>query len=151
MAHVSNKLLLQELTPWLKKVKSLKRKGFDMYGLPPLPDTVGEGILQIVQGISQKANFCNYTYIDEMRSDAILNCISYIHNFNPEKSTNLFAYLYQITTTAFIRRINLEKKHNYIKDKLMIGSDMERTEAIERFESKQNEQKERAKTRTKSK
>ena len=39
----------------------------------------------------------------------------YIHNFDPEKSSNPFAYFTQIIYYAFIRRIQKEKKQLYIK------------------------------------
>jgi hypothetical protein len=54
-----------------------------------------------------------------MISDGIENCLHYIHNFNPEKSSNPFAYFTQIIYYAFIRRIQKEKKQLYIKYKSM--------------------------------
>lgn len=45
------------------------------------------------------------------------NCILYMHNFDPEKSQNPFAYFTQITHYAFIRRIEREKKYSYTKYK----------------------------------
>ena len=43
----------------------------------------------------------------------------YIDNFDPDKSKNPFAYFTQIIYFAFIRRIQKEKKHVYIKYKSM--------------------------------
>jgi hypothetical protein len=43
----------------------------------------------------------------------------YASNFNPEKSTNPFAYFTQIIYFAFLRRIEKEKKQLYIKYKTM--------------------------------
>ena len=54
--------------------------------------------------------FVNYTFREEMILDGIENCITYIDNFNPEKSKNPFAYFTQITYYAFLRRIQKEKK-----------------------------------------
>ena len=54
-----------------------------------------------------------------MISDGIENCLHYIHNFDPEKSSNPFAYFTQIIYYAFIRRIQKEKKQLYIKFKSM--------------------------------
>ena len=42
--------------------------------------------------------------------DGIENCITYINNFDPAKSSNPFAYFTQITYYAFLRRIQKEKK-----------------------------------------
>ena len=52
-----------------------------------------------------------------MISDGIENCVQYIHNFNPDKSENPFAYFTQIIWYAFLRRIQKEKKQMYIKFK----------------------------------
>ena len=65
--------------------------------------------MKISTRLSTKPNFINYTYRDEMISDGIENCVNYIGNFNPEKSTNPFAYFTQIIYYAFLRRIQREK------------------------------------------
>ena len=41
---------------------------------------------------------------EDMISDGIENCVEYIHNFDPAKSSNPFAYFTQIIH-AFLRRI----------------------------------------------
>ena len=42
---------------------------------------------------------------DDMIGDGIENCITYVDNFDPSKSTNPFAYFTQIVYFAFLRRI----------------------------------------------
>ena len=54
-----------------------------------------------------------------MISDGIENCVQYIHNFNPEKSQNPFAYFTQIIHYAFLRRIQREKRQLEIKNKII--------------------------------
>jgi hypothetical protein len=54
-----------------------------------------------------------------MISDGIENCLMYLHNFDPAKTNNPFAYFTQIIKFAFIRRIEKEKKQHYIKIKNM--------------------------------
>jgi DNA-directed RNA polymerase specialized sigma24 family protein len=56
---------------------------------------------------------------DDMISDGIENCVQYIHNFDPEKSRNPFAYFTQIIHYAFLRRIQKEKKQLDIKNKII--------------------------------
>jgi DNA-directed RNA polymerase specialized sigma24 family protein len=56
---------------------------------------------------------------EDMISDGIENCVQYIHNFDPEKSTNPFAYFTQIIHYAFLRRIQKEKKQLEIKTKII--------------------------------
>jgi len=54
-----------------------------------------------------------------MICDGIENCVQYINNFNPEKSTNPFAYFTQIIHYAFLRRIQKEKKQLEIRQKII--------------------------------
>jgi hypothetical protein len=54
-----------------------------------------------------------------MICDGIENCLTYIHNFDPGKSTNPFAYFTQIIYFAFLRRISKEKKQLEIKSKIL--------------------------------
>jgi hypothetical protein len=56
---------------------------------------------------------------EDMISDGIENCVQYIHNFDPEKSKNPFAYFTQIINYAFLRRIQKEKKQLDIKTKII--------------------------------
>lgn len=85
--------------------------------IPRIPDKIGEAFILIATKLSNKANFVGYTYKDEMVSDAIENCVNAVHSFNPEKSSNPFAYFTQIVWYAFLRRIEKEKKQTYIKYK----------------------------------
>ena len=87
--------------------------------LPVIPDYAGECFLKIAERLSHRPNFINYAFREEMVSDGIENCVMYASNFNPEKSTNPFAYFTQIIYYAFLRRIEKEKKQLYIKYKTM--------------------------------
>ena len=87
--------------------------------LPIVSEYLGSVFLKIAQRLSFRPNFINYAFKDDMISDGIENCLHYIHNFNPEKSKNPFAYFTQIIYYAFIRRIQKEKKQLYIKYKSM--------------------------------
>lgn len=86
---------------------------------PQIPEYVGECFLKIATHLSYKPNFINYTFRDDMISDGVENCLIYVHNFNPEKSNNPFGYFTQIIYFAFVRRIQREKKHQYIRCKLI--------------------------------
>jgi hypothetical protein len=84
---------------------------------PAIPNYIGECFMKIAEGLSHKPNFINYTYRDEMMSDGIENCLMYFNNFDPTKSKNPFAYFTQIIYYAFLRRIQKEKKQQYVKYK----------------------------------
>ena len=83
--------------------------------IPPVTNYIGECFLKIATHLSYRPNFINYTYRDEMISDGIENCLQYVKNFNPEKSSNPFAYFTQIIYYAFLRRIQKEKKQTHVK------------------------------------
>jgi hypothetical protein len=84
---------------------------------PKLPDFIGECILKIASRLSYRPNFANYPYREEMVSDAVLNCVTYIDNFDPSKSTSPFGYLTQICWFSFVRIINKEKREKYTQYK----------------------------------
>ena len=86
---------------------------------PVIPRYIGECFLKIANHLSFKPNFVNYMFKEDMISDGIENCVQYIHNFNPEKSQNPFAYFTQIIHYAFLRRIQREKRQLEIKDKIL--------------------------------
>lgn len=88
--------------------------------VPRIPNYVGECISLIANRLATKPNFSGYSFIDEMISDGIENCIMYIHNFNPDKSKNPFGYITLIIHHAFLRRIEKESKHSYVRHKLMM-------------------------------
>jgi DNA-directed RNA polymerase specialized sigma24 family protein len=84
---------------------------------PRIPKYIGESILLICTNLAKKPNFSGYTYKEDMISDAMIDCIAGVGNFNPDKTNNPFAYFTQIAWNAFIRRIMKEKKQTYIKHK----------------------------------
>ena len=86
---------------------------------PRIPRYIGECFLKIATHLSFKPNFVNYMFKEDMISDGIENCVQYIHNFNPGKSQNPFAYFTQIIHYAFLRRIQKEKKQLEIKNKIL--------------------------------
>lgn len=112
--YVNNKELYAVMVEYINNVRQAQKASEPK---PQVPDYVGKCLMQISTRLATKPNFANYTYKEEMISDGIENCLQYIDNFNPDKSTNPFAYFTQIIYFAFIRRIQKEKKQTYIKHK----------------------------------
>lgn len=112
--YVNNKDLLQALIDYRNACKEAEESGDRN---PQVPEYVGKCILLIATRLATKPNFSGYSYKEEMISDGIENCLQYIHNFDPDKSQNPFAYFTQIIWYAFLRRIQKEKKQTYIKFK----------------------------------
>ena len=120
--YVNNKEFLNALENYFAEVNRAQEKGLDK---PPIPRYVGECFLKIANHLSYKPNFVNYMFKEDMICDGIENCVRYIHNFNPEKSKNPFAYFTQIIYYAFLRRISLEKKQLEIKNKIIERSNFD--------------------------
>ena len=114
--YVNNKELLQALIVCREKVAHAKENDLPK---PRITNYLGECFLKIATHLSYKPNFVNYMFRDDMISDGIENCVQYIHNFDPEKSRNPFAYFTQIIHYAFLRRIQKEKKQLDIKTKII--------------------------------
>ena len=114
--YVDNAVFLEAMIEYKKQYHISKSNDEE---LPIISEYLGSVFLKIAQRLSFRPNFINYAFKDDMISDGIENCLHYIHNFNPEKSTNPFAYFTQIIYYAFIRRIQIEKKQLYIKFKSM--------------------------------
>ena len=114
--YVDNEKFLGVMTDYREKYLQAKDEEEE---LPIIPDYAGECFLKIAERLSHRPNFINYAFREEMVSDGIENCVMYASNFNPEKSTNPFAYFTQIIYFAFLRRIEKEKKQLYIKYKTM--------------------------------
>jgi len=114
--YVNNKEFLEAITVYRDKVAFAKENNLPK---PRIPDYIGGCFLKIATHLSYKPNFVNYMFREDMISDGIENCVQYIHNFNPEKSQNPFAYFTQIIHYAFLRRIQKEKKQLEIKTKII--------------------------------
>jgi DNA-directed RNA polymerase specialized sigma subunit len=114
--YVNNKDFLAALIEYKKNISEAQERGDPK---PRITNYLGECFLKIATHLSFKPNFVNYIFKDDMISDGIENCVQYIHNFNPEKSQNPFAYFTQIIHYAFLRRIQKEKKQLEIKNKIL--------------------------------
>lgn len=114
--YVNNEKFLEQMKEFREKVLIAKEFGKPR---PRVPEYIGECIFKIASHLARKPNFANYTFKDDMISDGVENCLLYIDNFDPEKSSNPFAYFTQIIYYAFLRRIQKEKKQLYVKYKSM--------------------------------
>ena len=114
--YVNNKEFLEALINYRAKCQRAEEAG---EARPVIPRYIGECFLKIANHLSYKPNFVNYMFREDMISDGIENCVQYIHNFDPAKSKNPFAYFTQIIHYAFLRRIQKEKKQLDIKNKII--------------------------------
>ena len=120
--YVNNKEFLAAIVEYKYLIKLAEEQGKSK---PIIPRYLGECFMKIARHLSYKPNFVNYMFKEDMISDGIENCVQYINNFNPEKSSNPFAYFTQIIHYAFLRRIQKEKKQLEIRQKIIDRSGFE--------------------------
>jgi len=114
--YVNNKEFLEAIVEYRSSVASAAANNLPK---PRITNYLGECFLKIATHLSYKPNFVNYMFREDMISDGIENCVQYIHNFDPEKSSNPFAYFTQVIYYAFLRRIAKEKRQLEVKTKLL--------------------------------
>ena len=129
--YVNNPEFLQAIIAYKNKCKEAEESGDDN---PQIPNYIGECLYQIANRLATKPNFSGYTYKEEMISDGLENAVQALGNFDPNKSSNPFAYFTQIIWYAFLRRIDKEKKQLYIRHKVTEQSVVHGT-AVERDDS----------------
>lgn len=94
--YLNNQKFYERLTEWLATDDE------------KVPDDIAEGIFQICTNLARSGRFAGYTWKDDMIGEAILDCIRSARKFNPERSSNPFAYFTQIAYNAFRRCLNSE-------------------------------------------
>lgn len=95
-----------------------KTKAFDSnYG--KITATLANMYIKIVERISQRSNWRGYSYVDEMRGQALLQLADIGLQFNEMKSDNPFSYYTAIVNNSFTRVLNKEKKAQSLRDDLL--------------------------------
>jgi hypothetical protein len=87
-----------------------------------ITNTLGTMFLKLVERYSHRANWRGYTYVDEMRGQALVQLSQVGLQFNEAKSDNPFAYYTAAVNNSFTRVLNLEKRNQNIRDDILIDS-----------------------------
>lgn len=118
--YVDNAKFYQEMIEWKRQIKEAEETDEPK---PQISEYIARCFMEIGENLAKKPNFMNYPFKEDMISDGVENCLMYCANFDPEKSTNPFSYFTQIIYYAFLRRIQKEKKQNYVKYKYLESLD----------------------------
>ena len=84
-----------------------------------ITEELGKMFIKLSERYAQRSNWRGYTYVDEMRGQAILQLSQIGLQFDESKSENPFAYYTAAVTNSFTRILNLEKKSQNIRDDLL--------------------------------
>lgn len=82
-------------------------------------NTLGRMYIKLCEKYSMRSNWRGYTYVDEMRGQALLQLSQIGLQFNEAKSQNPFAYYTAAINNSFTRVLNLEKRNQNIRDDLL--------------------------------
>ncbi len=75
--------------------------------------------VKLCERYATRSNWRNYTYNDEMRSQALLQLSQIGLQFDEGKSQNPFAYYTAAITNSFTRVLNIEKRNQNIRDDIL--------------------------------
>ena len=102
---------------------------------------LARSFMMLVERYSMRFNWRGYTYVDEMRSQALLQLSQIGLQFDESKSQNPFAYYTAAIDNSFTRILNIEKKNQMIRDDLLIevGSNPSYTRQFEHESMMRNE------------
>lgn len=143
--YVSNKELYDAYDKWYKELDVVRAKGEEDTQIPPF---IVNSMIKICTKLSYASNFINYSFREDMISDALYDCVRFAKKFkyaiikkscettddytckvpgcvkrvNEPGCTrpgNPFSYLTTIAFSAFLRRIDAEKTQSYVKSKLI--------------------------------
>lgn len=84
-----------------------------------ITEELGRMFLKLAERYAQRSNWRGYTYIEEMKGQAILQLSQIGLQFDESKSENPFAYYTAAVTNSFTRILNIEKKNQNIRDDML--------------------------------
>ena len=100
---------------------SLTKGSFDVdHG--QITNRLGAMFLKLCERYSLRSNWRGYSYVDEMRGQALIQLTQIALQFDEGKSQNPFAYYTAAVTNSFTRVLNVEKRQRDIRDDLLQDS-----------------------------
>lgn len=84
-----------------------------------ITNRLGAMFLKLCERYSLKSNWRGYSYVDEMRGQAIIQLTQIALQFDEGKSQNPFAYYTAAVTNSFTRVLNVEKRQRDIRDDML--------------------------------
>lgn len=85
-----------------------------------ITDKLARMLMLLTDRYSRKANFNGYSFREDMVSAALINLVQNALKFNPEKSSNPFAFYTTAIKNSFLQYMLDEKKQRFIRDTLLV-------------------------------
>jgi hypothetical protein len=102
--------------------RSHSKKGAFSLDHGSITNKLAKMFILMVNKYGQRGNWRGYTYLDEMKGQALLQLSHMGLQFDEYKSDNPFSYYTASVSNSFTRVFNLEKKSQDLRDDLLIDS-----------------------------
>lgn len=80
---------------------------------------LGQYFLLMVERYGRRGNFRGYSYLEELKGQALIQLSAVGLQFNEAKSQNGFAYVTTVMKNSFVKVLNTEKRQQKIRDDLI--------------------------------
>jgi len=87
-----------------------------------ITNTLGTMLIKLVEKYSHKGNWRGYSYVDEMRGQALVQLSQVALQFNEAKSDNPFSYFTNCCYRSFLGVLGLEKRNQGIRDDMLVDN-----------------------------
>lgn len=84
-----------------------------------ITENLGKMFIKLSERYAQRSNWRGYSYVEEMKGQAIMQLSQMGLQFDESKSDNPFAYYTASVTNSFVRILNLEKNAQNIRDDML--------------------------------
>lgn len=89
-----------------------------------MSDKLGEMFMKLAKHYSNKRQFVNIHFKDEMVDAAIVACCSAFMKFDRNKGVNTFAYFTSVIHNSFLQILNHHKKQRQIRDQMLVDNNL---------------------------
>ena len=84
-----------------------------------ITNTLGKCFLMLSQRYGSRGNWRGYSYVEEMKGEALVNLVNHGLMFNEAKSSNPFAYYTAACSNSFTKILNAERRMQDARDDLL--------------------------------
>lgn len=112
--YIDNKEMLEEV----RKSKAIYESNPELAGAALTP-RLAEMFVLLVGHYGTKKNWIGYSYLEELKGEALVNLVNKWHKFDCEKYDKPFAYYSMLVERSFIGQIQKEKKPQKVRDAII--------------------------------
>jgi DNA-directed RNA polymerase specialized sigma24 family protein len=97
-----------------------------------MPEELAGEAVRLVGRLAGRANWRGYGWIDDAQADALWRIVAYSHGYDQSRGA-WSSWALRVAWTSFLKRCNLERRHDQIKVDLQRETPAERDEAAREY------------------